>query len=125
MKYLIPALAIFLFACGSSEQQTEEHDGMHMTVSDSTGKAEVDMNSKGIHVKTDDGKEADVNITPNGMNVKTAEGEEARMEINEGGMDLKTKEGNASVKMDKNGNMQVKGPDGKVIEVKVSDPNKK
>lgn len=125
MKYLIPALALFLFACGNSAQKTEEHDGMHITVSDSNGKAEVDMDSTGIHVNADDGKEADVHISPNGINVKTAEGEEATMSVNKEGMDIKTKDGNTSVNMDKHGNMKVKGPDGKEIEVKVSDPDHK
>jgi hypothetical protein len=122
---LMLAMASMLFSCSEDQKEVEtnkDSEGMHITVHDDSTKADVNINSNNIHVKTDDGKEADVKIDANGsMDIKTSEGDATVKMDKNGNMNIKTKEGDASVSMDKNGNMQIKGPDGKEINVNVKD----
>ncbi|MBK7692532.1 MAG: hypothetical protein IPK62_01410 [Bacteroidetes bacterium] len=128
IKLLITGLILFFLSCAEQQKEAEtpkETEGMHISVHDDSTDADVNISSKGIHVKTENGEEADVSITKDGINVKGKDGEEANVKMDaNGSMDIKTKEGNTSVKMDKSGNMTIKGPDGQEINVNVKDANK-
>ena len=128
IKLLITALTFFFFSCTEESKETQtpkDTEGMHISVHNDSSNADVNISSKGIHVKAENGEEADVSITKDGIQVKGKDGEEANVKMDANvSMDIKTKEGNASVKMDKSGNMTIKGPDGQEINVNVKDANK-